>query len=181
MFADKYPYLAQQFDCVPSAIGEALKRLKITRKKTKEFAERDEQKRQEYLEKIKQIPKESVVYVDEVGFDTFLYREYAWAPRGQTVAGVISGKKFKRANIVAGKCCGKIVAPLQYTGSTDSRLFEFWFEEVLLKKIRKGSVIVIDNASFHRKAMLSELASSAGCSVLFLPPYSPDLNPIENF
>jgi transposase len=119
--------------------------------------------------------------VDEVGFDTFLYREYGRSLKGQSVPGTVSGRKFKRTNIVAGKCEGNIVAPLQYTGSTDSKLFEFWFEEILLKAISKGSFIVMDNASFHRKAVLHNLAAANGCFLVFLPPYSPDLNPIENF
>ena len=75
----------------------------------------------------------------------------------------------------------KIIAPLAYKGSTDSTLFEFWFEHMLLKAAPAYSVFVMDNASFHRKTILRELASKANCEVLFLPPYSPDLNPIEKF
>jgi len=110
-----------------------------------------------------------------------LYREYAYAPRGVQVCGKISGKKFKRTNIVSAKCGDKIVAPLVYDGTTDSTLFEFWFEEMLLKTAPKGAILIMDNATFHRKKKLRELAESAECEVLFLPPYSPDLNPIEKF
>ena len=94
--------------------------------------------------------------------------------------GKISGKKFDRTNIVAGICCGKWVAPLQYNGATDSELFEFWFEKCLLKELKRGKFFVLDNASFHRKARLTELAERKKCKIIFLPPYSPDLNPIEN-
>ena len=125
------------------------------------------------------IPSESLVYVDECGFDHFLYREYAYAPRGQKVVAKVSGKKFKRTNIVAGICQREWVAPMEYDGTTDSILFEFWFESCLLKEVKPGSVIVLDNATFHKKFVLPELAGSYGCKVLFLPPYSPDLNPIE--
>jgi transposase len=96
------------------------------------------------------------------------------------VIGKISGKKFARTNIAAGICCGKWVAPLQYNGATDSELFEFWFENCLLKELKRGKFIVLDNASFHRRARLMELAERKKCKVIFLPPYSPDLNPIEN-
>jgi len=95
--------------------------------------------------------------------------------------GEISGKKFRRTNIVATKCGKEIVAPLSYQGTTDSELFEFWFENILLNEVAKGSVLVMDNASFHRKQRLAMLASVVGCEVMFLPPYSPDLNPIEKF
>ena len=63
----------------------------------------------------------------------------------------------------------------------DSSLFEFWFSNQLLPSLDKGSVIVMDNASFHSKRRLISVAQNAGCKLLFLPPYSPELNPIEKF
>ena len=60
----------------------------------------------------------------------------------------------------------------------NSQLFEFWFA-LLLIVIESGSVIIMDNASFHRKKVLKKMAADAGCRVIFLPPYSPDFNPIE--
>lgn len=131
------------------------------------------------MEKLKNIASERLVYVDETGIDQCLYREYARAMRGQKVTTKISGRKFKCTNIVAGICQGKWVAPLQYNGTTDSILFEFWFENYLLKEVNRNSIIILDNATFHKKSILSELAKSKNCEVLFLPPYSPDLNPIE--
>ena len=63
----------------------------------------------------------------------------------------------------------------------DSSLFVFWFEKQLLPALPPGAVIVMDNASFHRKAQLIPVAEKCGFRLIFLPPYSPDLNPIENF
>ena len=63
----------------------------------------------------------------------------------------------------------------------DHKLFELWFEERLLKAIKPDTVIVMDNASFHRKKVLVKLAQKSSCSVIFLPTYSPALNPIEKF
>ena len=131
------------------------------------------------MEKLKAIPPERLVYIDEKGIDKYLYREYARAPRGQKVAIKISGRKFKRTNIVAGICQGEWIAPLQYSGTTDSILFEYWFEHCLMKEVKEDSVIILDNATFHRKVILIEIAQKHGCIVWFLPPYSPDLNPIE--
>jgi transposase len=121
------------------------------------------------------------VYVDETGIDQYLYRPYARAPRGVPVSWEISGRKYARTSIVAGQCGKHIVAPLQYSGTMDGRLFRFWFQTMLLPSIKAGSVVVMDNARFHQKKVLCEMAEQAGCHVLFLPPYSPDLNPIENF
>lgn len=135
----------------------------------------------DYQGQISEIQKENIVYVDETGIDTYLYREYGRAQRGKKVYGKVSGRKFKRVGIVAGKCGKSIISPLQYSGTMDSRLFEYWFEHMLMRDVPKGTVIVMDNASFHRKKKLFQLAQSYNCRVIFLPPYSPDLNPIENF
>jgi transposase len=61
----------------------------------------------------------------------------------------------------------------------NSRLFEFWFM-LLLKVIDSDSVVIMDNATFHRKRVLKKMAAEAGCKVIFLPAYSPDFNPIEH-
>ena len=119
------------------------------------------------------------MYVDESGIYKHMTREYARAPRGVPVYGEVRGRKFERVNVIAGKCGERIIAPGEYKGNTDHRLFEAWFSGALLKEAKRGSVIVLDNAAFHRKKALRTLAEQAGCSVLFLPPYSPDLNPIE--
>ena len=128
---------------------------------------------------LKTVPSESLVYVDECGIDQYLYREYAYSPRGQKITAKISGRKFQRTNIVAGICQGEWVAPMEYNGTTDSTLFEFWFENCLLKEVDPGCVIILDNAAFHRESVVFDLALQKDCMALFLPPYSPDLNPIE--
>lgn len=75
----------------------------------------------------------------------------------------------------------KIITPLQYNGTMDSHLFETWFEKCLLPALPPNTVIVTDNASFHRKSKLISLVQITGHTLIFLPPYSPDLKPIENF
>jgi transposase len=127
------------------------------------------------------VPKERIVYVDETGIDQYLYRPYARAVRGQPVFGKVRGKKYKRTSIVAGQCVESIIAPLQYSGTMDSALFLFWFITMLLPCLAPGSLIVMDNARFHCKRLLLPAALAVGCHILFLPPYSPDLNKIEHF
>ncbi|MDR1066059.1 MAG: transposase [Clostridiales bacterium] len=124
---------------------------------------------------------ESFVYIDETGIDTFLHREYAYSKRGEKVTGRISGKKYRRLGIVAAKMGEKIMSPFQFNGTMDGRLFEFWFKNCLLRKCPSNSVIVMDNAAFHRKKRLISLAESSKHKIVFLPPYSPEYNPIENF
>ena len=135
----------------------------------------------EYLEKISAIDPKRIAYVDETGIDTYLQREYAYSKRGVKVIGRVSGKRYKRVGIVAAKLGNKIISPLQYEGTMNSELFEQWFENCLCVDLPSNSVIVMDNATFHRKSSLSFIAHRHGHKIIFLPPYSPELNPIENF
>lgn len=119
--------------------------------------------------------------MDETGIDTYLYREYGYAPKGEKVQGDVSGKRYKRVGVVAAKRGSQVVAPLEYSGTMDSTLFEWWFTERLLPALPQGSVIVMDNAAFHRKQRLLSITEENGYRLVFLPPYSPELNPIEKF
>ena len=151
------------------------------KKKTTNYKEQNSEKVKLYQEKIKGIPPENIAYIDETGIDTYLFREHGYAPKGQKIYDKISGKKYKRVGIVAAKIGDKIVAPMEYDGTMDSLLFETWFEHHFLPVIKTGTAIVMDNASFHRKKQLIYAAQKAGCFLIFLPPYSPQFNPIEKF
>ena len=71
------------------------------------------------------------------------------------------------------------MAPILYEGSTSSHWFNQWLKEHLLKELKANSILIMDNAAFHKKGEISSIAEEAGHSVLFLPAYSPDFNPIE--
>ena len=75
----------------------------------------------------------------------------------------------------------KIIAPFCFNGTCDSSLFNLWIKKILIPVLKPGQTIVIDNASFHKSKETRSLINNAGCTLLFLPPYSPDLNPIEKF
>ncbi len=92
-------------------------------KKTTGYQEQDQRKVAAYQEQIKDVPPGKIAYVDECGIDTYLYREYGYAPRGQQVFGRISGRKYKRCGIVAAKMADKVLAPFQYSGTMNSNLF----------------------------------------------------------
>ena len=150
-------------------------------KKTNTYKEQDPKKVEEFEKQVKDIPKEKRCYVDESGFDTYYQREYGWAPEGEKVHDKILGRKFERRSIVAGKIGNEIIAPLEYRGTMHGELFEKWFEDNLLPVISEDTVIIMDNASFHRKKRLYEIAKRHNRRLIFLPPYSPELNPIEHF
>ena len=145
------------------------------------YKERDENKRLEFLGKIKDIPKDLLVFVDECGINEYLYSPYCYAMPGVKIVAEISGKIFQRTNIIAGYVNGKSIAPLVYSVNTTKALVEEWVDKVLVRELKAGQVVIWDNASFHKSEKAKKAVESAGCKLIFLPPYSPDLNPIEKF
>jgi transposase len=131
------------------------------------------------VQAIENIDNSTICWVEQCGVDKHYHRRYGRALRGKRVYANIPGKKYKRTNIIAGYLIGKIVAPFQYHGTTDSDLVEGWFEDHLLPSIPKGTTIPIDSASFHRKDILREIVEDSGSHLISLPTYSPDLNKIE--
>ena len=135
--------------------------------------EASEEKRNAYQEEIKDIPPESLVYIDESGIELTICKDRGWGKK--------SGKYYERTNIIAGYVNHKSIAPMIFNGSCNTKLFETWVEELLIKELKPGQFVVMDNASFHKSQKTRELIESVGCKLIFLPPYSPDLSPIEKF
>lgn len=121
------------------------------------------------------------MYIDEAGIDNQLYREYGRAPRGQKIYGEIAGKKRERVSIIGGLMGKTFIAPFTFQGGCNSDVFNAWLEKILLPALPKGTTIIMDNAAFHKSAKTRELIETFGCYLLFLPTYSPDLNPIEHW
>lgn len=127
------------------------------------------------------IPRDKLIYVDESGLDKPVYREYGRNTIGSKVYADITGKRFNRTSIISGYSATLkiLIAPYIYEGYTDTNFFNCWIEQKLVPELTKGQVIIIDNASFHKSERAINLVEQASCKIIFLPPYSPDLNPIE--
>lgn len=143
--------------------------------------EASEEKRKQYTETIKDISPESLVYIDESGIDMSICKDRGWGRRNKRLSGKKSGKYYQRTNIIAGYVNHKSIAPMVFNGSCNTQLFEAWVEQFLIRDLTPGQVVIMDNASFHKSQKTKDLIESAGCKLVFLPPYSPDLNPIEKF
>jgi transposase len=115
------------------------------------------------------------------GLDKNCYKQRGWGKIGQKLIGKISGKHIKRTNIVAGLWNKEIVVPLIFQGSCNTELFVRWIAEQLVPSLKVGQTVVMDNASIHKSPCVRKLIEEAGCRLIYLPPYSPDLNPIETF
>ena len=143
--------------------------------------EANKEKRKTYLEEIEEIPKEKLVYLDEAGIEMNICKDKGWAKKGEILPGKKSGKHYERTNIIAGYVDRKPIAPMVFNGTCNTELFNNWVEQFLIKELESGQIVVMDNASFHKSQKTRELIESVGCRVIFLPPYSPDYNPIEKF
>jgi transposase len=143
--------------------------------------EATQEKRDAYQEAIKDIPPQSLVYIDESGIDMAICKDRGWGKKSEKLAGKKSGKYYKRTNIIAGLVNNKSIAPMVFNGTCNTDLFNNWVEHFLIKELEPGQVVIMDNASFHKSEKTQKLIESVDCRVIFLPPYSPDLNPIEKF
>ena len=142
------------------------------------FKEQEPEKVAEFLDILNSLKDLPVVYIDETGIDRYLYRPYG-ASRGEKVYEKISGRHFERTSIVTGQVDGEFIAPMIYKESMTSDFFVEWFKTRLLPVLKTPHIIVMDNASFHPKNILDELCIQNRHFFLPLPPYLPDLNPIE--
>ena len=106
-------------------------------------------------------------------------REYGRAPAGQRVYLPTNGTRLKKVNIIAGLRNGEVLCPTKYDWNTNAEWFNEWLEWWLCPLLREGSIVILDGATFHKKADLNRIALSYGLGVIRLPPYSPDKNPIE--
>ena len=152
-----------------------------SKKKTTLYLERDPLKRKEFLEKLSHIPADDRIYLDESGINKYLYRSHARSMRGKKVIGEVSGMRYARESFISALHRGKLFCPMCFKGTCNSDLFNVWLKEMLIPSLRPGQVLILDNASFHRSEKTRTLVENAGCEILFLPPYSPDLNPIEKY
>jgi len=97
------------------------------------------------------------------------------------VPGEISGKRFARQSLISALFEGKFFAPMCFEGTCDACLLNTWLKEVLIPNLIPGQVLILDHATFHKSRENQKLVEAVGCKILFLPHYSPDLNPIEKY
>ena len=121
---------------------------------------------------------EKLVFIDETWASTNMARRYGRAPRGERLVDHVPHGHWKTTTFVAGLRAGGLTAPLVIDGAMNGDLFVAYVKQVLVPSLRPGDV-VMDNLSCHKRARVREAIEAAGCTLLYLPPYSPDLNPIE--
>lgn len=147
--------------------------------------EQDEVARALWREQVQALEAHQLVLLDECGVNTkcgvntTMHRRYGRAPKGQRAIGVVP-RNWKSSTTILGALSPQgVQAVMSLEGATDRLAFEAFIEQVLLPTLQPGQVVVLDNLSAHKSLKSQQLVEAAGCSWLFLPPYSPDFNPIE--
>jgi len=120
-----------------------------------------------------------LVFVDEMGTNTSLYPRYAYSPKGRRAYAQVPRNRGANTTLLASMSLEGMGPCLAVEGATNTTVFEAYLEKVLSPSLRRGQIVVLDNLSAHKSERARKLIEGRGCQLLFLPPYSPDFNPIE--
>jgi transposase len=121
----------------------------------------------------------SFVFLDETGATTKMVRRYGWGPKGERLVDAAPHGHWCTTTFVAGLRSTGLIAPLVLAGPMTGEAFRAYVEQILAPSLLPGDVVVMDNLPAHKAAGVAEAIAAAGAYILYLPPYSPDLNPIE--
>jgi len=119
------------------------------------------------------------VFLDETGTATNMTRRYGRSLSNQRLVAAVPHGHWRTTTFVAGLRQSGVVAPLVLAGPMTGRAFRAYVEQFLAPALEPGDVVVLDNLAAHKVAGVRQAIAAAGASILYLPPYSPDLNPIE--
>jgi transposase len=127
----------------------------------------------------REIHAERLVFVDEMGANISLAPLYAWSRRGERAFASVPRNWGKNVTLLASMSLEGMGPCLAVEGSTTREVFEAYLERVLVPSLRPGQVVVMDNLTAHKGGRVRELIAGKGCELIYLPPYSPEFNPIE--
>jgi transposase len=154
------------------------------KKKTLHATERDteanQKARENYKIDITQVKPEDLVFLDESGVNIAMTRLYGRAPKGQRAFGSVPKNWDKNVTILGAMSLSGLIATMSIQSATDTPVFQTFVERVLIPQLWPGAVVVMDNLAVHKVKRVREAIEAAGARVVYLPSYSPDLNPIEN-
>lgn len=134
---------------------------------------------QNHLFHYQQLEQRNIIYIDESGFATDAPRDYSYSLKGTRSYGVKDWHNKGRVNAIGAILDFNILNVGLFEGNINADVFHAWVTQELLHSIPANSVLVMDNATFHKRSDSIAAIEKSGHSILFLPPYSPDLNPIE--
>jgi transposase len=119
------------------------------------------------------------VFLDESGVTTEMTRRYGWGPRSERVSEAIPASHWRTLTVLAALTTAGVLASMTIESPTDGDVFLAFLEQVLAPRLEPGHVVILDNLAAHKVPGVRELIEHRGAQLLYLPPYSPDFNPIE--
>jgi transposase len=122
---------------------------------------------------------DKLVFIDETWASTNMTRRYGRSPKGQRLVCPVPYGHWKTTTFVAALRADGLTAPMVVDGAMTGDLFVAYVKQVLVPTLRAGDVVVMDNLVCHKRVAVRQAIEGVGCTLLYLPPYSPDLNPIE--
>ena len=153
------------------------------KKKSLHAAEQDtvqgQLRRSQWREQARQIEPERLIFLDESGVTTEMTRRYGRARRGERVREGTPGGHWRTLTVLGAIRSSGWVAAMTIEAATDGDIFRAYLEQVLCPQLGPGDVVVMDNLAAHKVAGVRDLIQQSGAELLYLPPYSPDFNPIE--
>jgi transposase len=169
--------------CSTMTISRALSELGLPRKKKVPRAQEQDrpevqEQRREFREQLAGLDPGHLVFVDECGANTAMTRTHGRAPVGQRVYATTPGH-WESITLTSGMRLTGVIAPLAFPGATNTDLFEAYVAEMLVPELKPGDVVIWDNLKPHESEEAIEAVEAAGARVVPLPPWSPDLTPIE--
>jgi transposase len=148
------------------------------KKKTISAKEQDPVARKAWWEQLEGMDREKLVFIDETSTNTAMTRRYARAPRGERAVGS-APRNYDSSSLVCALSLEGIGEAMVVEGAIDGAAFEVYLNKLLCPSLKPGQVVVLDNLSVHKGKKVGKLIEAVGCSVRYLPPYSPDYSPIE--
>jgi transposase len=136
-------------------------------------------RRQAWFDSQPELDAKRLVFIDETWASTNMVRKNGRCPRGERLRMGVPHGHWKTTTFIAGLRLDGITAPFVIDCPVDRNIFESYVERVLVRDIRRGDIVVMDNLSSHKGPRVREMIEAAGARLLYLPPYSPDFNPIE--
>jgi transposase len=137
-------------------------------------------RREDWFEGQLDLDPERLVFIDETWASTNMARRHGRAPRGQRLRMSVPHGHWKTTTFVGALRLTGMIAPMVLDGPINGRAFQAYVDQVLVLELKPGDVVVMDNLGSHKGAGVRAAIEAAGASLLYLPPYSPDFNPIEN-
>ncbi|MGA7953046.1 MAG: IS630 family transposase [Gloeobacterales cyanobacterium] len=136
--------------------------------------------RVEYWQTLSEVKLTDLVFVDEAGVHLAMSRRYARSLQGTRAYADRPDARGKNVTMIGGVSLQGFIASLTFQGGTDALAFQTYVTEVLVPNLWEGACVVMDNFSSHKVAGIQEAIEAVGAKLVYLPPYSPDFNPIEN-